>query len=192
MSIEALKGQSDFKHSPGHDLESVLHSMIGVCNYTQGPGGQFRVPLPEDVSLPVDGWYTEINRHRLARDKAIHLMAFDFCIRARLPAYWKPFADVLQGLIKATWSGVSYLEAPNVATHAKYRSILEVALKEFSNEQPCPYAYIPPNKRVLEGTSEEERPEKKRRQERGLKSLLTYHPRPDVVHNLHSWQDVDG
>ncbi len=42
MAIEALKPTPDnlFRHHAGHDLECLLNTMLTVCHYTVGPGGQ--------------------------------------------------------------------------------------------------------------------------------------------------------
>ena len=188
MAIEVLDPQPGFTHRPGHDLESLLNSMLTICHYTTGPGGQFRQPLPGDERIRFNTWFTTSNRDDLACTKSITLEAFKTRIKPHLPQYWQDFAPFLTRLIKKTWNELPYLEHPNVATHTAYRDILNEALEMYARvdkDTPCAYAFVPPSKRPREDPPPEVRHSKVRRGSKGHYKIT----RRPTVHRLQSYQE---
>ncbi len=171
MAIEVLDPQAGFTHRPGHDLESLLNTMLTICHYTTGPGGKLRQPLPNDERIRFNTWFTTSNHDDLAFIKSITLEAFKTRIKPHLPQYWQDFAPFLARLIEATWNGYPYLEHPNVATHTAYRAILKDALgmyAQIDKDTPSVYALVPPSKRPREElASDQVRHSKARRGSKG-------------------------
>ncbi|KJA18733.1 hypothetical protein HYPSUDRAFT_115895, partial [Hypholoma sublateritium FD-334 SS-4] len=104
MPLESLwmSPNTPFTHRAGHDLEGLLSTIITVCNYTSGPAGQLRAPLPGDEDMLINVWFTKEKRRYLACLKSIHLEAFDEAIQPSLPKYWEDFAPFIQRLIDVT------------------------------------------------------------------------------------------
>ena len=153
MPIESLwvVNKRAFIHRAAHDLEALLSTIITICNYTTGPGGQLRTPIPGDEDIPINSWFTKEKPQQLACDKSIHLEAFDETIAPFLPKYWEDFAPYLQSLINVTWDAKPYLTSPTTATHQAYRTILSNALKMYERTEqglPAHYAVIPTGKRL--------------------------------------------
>ncbi|KAF9477569.1 hypothetical protein BDN70DRAFT_881054 [Pholiota conissans] len=151
MAIESLKptAKNCFKHNPGHDLESLLNTMLTLCLYTTGPGGQLRVAVEGDQHIKFNKWFSISDRFDLAIAKSITLEAFELLIKPHLPEYWQDFAPFLHRLIEVTWNDKPFLMHPNCATHQAYRNILKEALEKYSTEETrplAPYAAIPINK----------------------------------------------
>jgi len=194
MALEVLNPQAGFVHQPGHDLESLLNSMLTICHYTIGPGGMLRQPIQGDDRIKFNDWFTTGNRENLAFVKSGTLEAFRSLIKPRLPQYWQDFAPFLEKLIKATWNGYPYLEQPNAATHAEYRRILIEVLEMYAQidkDMPSVYAFTPSAKRPHEELDSRVRPSKTRRGSKGVLRDATTHylesyqesaPMQDVVH----------
>ena len=145
--------KSEFNHRGGHDLECLLNTMLAICHYTVGPGGQLRKPIPGDENIKLNEWFTIHNRVGLAASKSTTLEAFKTFVEPALPEYWKDFSPYLQCLIKATWDTMPYLEKPNIATYKSYQIILEEALAYYTHnkgERPSVYASVPNTKHTLE------------------------------------------
>lgn len=152
MPIESLwaVNKRAFTHRAAHDLEALLSTIITICNYTAGPGGQLRAPIPGDENILINSWFTKEKTRELACDKSIHLEGFDETIQPDLPKYWEDFAPYLRRLIDATWDAKPFLTSPTTATHQAYRTILSDALKMYRMKEqalPAHYAVIPPIKR---------------------------------------------
>lgn len=154
MSIEALLGGASgkYKHSPGHDLESLLYTILTICHYTIGPGGQLREAKLEKKNIQLNKWFTTANRGDLANEKTVTLLSFDMYIKEGLSPYWNDFAPFLQELVNVTWDPTTrtLIGTPNIATHAAYRTILLKALafyEKVETEPLAPYAVVPTGKR---------------------------------------------
>ncbi|KAF8971030.1 hypothetical protein BDZ97DRAFT_1753385 [Flammula alnicola] len=155
MAIEALKPTDNhqFRHHAGHDLESLLNTMLTICLYTIGPGGKLRVAAAGDDEIKLNEWFTTSRRMVLAATKSITLEAFNTLITPHLPKYWEDFAPFLRELINATWDKKPFLESPNIAKHQAYRDILKRALAKYTLEEKeplAPYATLPKGKRPIE------------------------------------------
>ncbi|KJA14667.1 hypothetical protein HYPSUDRAFT_208538 [Hypholoma sublateritium FD-334 SS-4] len=164
MAIEALRGGAPgghYRHHSGHDLESLLYTILTICHYT------------------------------LAKEKAITLQAFTTYLKDGLSPYWADFAEYLQDLIKVTWdtSGVSLIEKPNIATHAAYRDILQRALNLYNQEETASlahYAVVPKAKRALVNQF---LPQAKRaRLDSANSSVESLLSRPDVVRSFQDYR----
>ena len=147
MPIESLwcASKSPFTYRAAHDLEGLLSTIITVCNYTIGPGGQLREFKAGDDEMLMNSWFTQEKTRKLACMKSIHLEAFKTCIQPDLPEYWQDFATYLHQLIEVTWDSKPFLGTPTTATHHAYRKILLQALDYYNiNEQalPAPYAVV--------------------------------------------------
>ncbi len=156
MPIESLwcASKSPFTYRAAHDLEGLLSTIITVCNYTTGPGGQLREFKAGDDEMLMNSWFTQEKTRKLACMKAIHLSAFKTCIQPDLPDYWQDFAVYLHQLIEATWDSRPFLGTPTTATHQAYRKILLQALDYYNiHEQalPAPYALVPKSMRSKPG-----------------------------------------
>lgn len=154
MAIEALlsTNSTNYRHHPGHDLESLLYTILTICHYTIGPGGQLRESKTEKKSIEFNKWFTTSDRKDLANTKTVTLLSFDTYIKTGLAPYWVDFAPFLQQLVNVTWDPTArtLLETPNIATHAAYREILLKALDFYEKEDkelPAPYAAVPKGKR---------------------------------------------
>lgn len=196
MSIEALikHGTStNYKHHPGHDLESLLYTILTLCHYTIGAGGQLRESRTETAAIELNSWFTTSNRKELANAKTTTLLAFDTYIKSGLSAYWSDFAPFLQQLVNVTWDSKSrtLLETPNIATHSAYRDILLKALAFYEKEEkglPAPYAVFPRGKRSR--TVQHLLPPQSKRLHidvAGPSSLEMILPRPTVSRNLEDY-----
>ena len=157
MSLEALKPSAagDFRHRPGHDLESLLHTMLIICTYTNGPGGNLREyvkPDDDDDGIKLDEWFGASSRKKLVEAKTFTLEAFNSFIQPHLPDYWQDFGPFLERLINATWDQQRLYEANNIATHEVYRVILKDALVKYNAEEKkelSVYAAYPKPKRTI-------------------------------------------
>ena len=157
MAIEALKvtPNTPFQLHAGHDLESLLHTMLALCTYTTGPGGQLRAGPTKIDNLPnkikLNEWYSIAKREVLAEKKASTLEAFNSFIKPYVPDYWQDFVPYLEKLIAATWDEPRLYEAKNIATHKAYRDILKAALDQYTLEEKmgklAVYGYAPKGKR---------------------------------------------
>jgi hypothetical protein len=129
-------------HTPAHDLESLLHTILGIVSFTTGPCGQVRAPKDH---VPLARWYNETDREQLRKDKAIDLISYEEEIHNHIPDYWKPFSPYLRRLVHATWPKLNPL-FESAATHDTFREILKEALTNFANlnvqETPCNYARV--------------------------------------------------
>lgn len=158
MAIETLKTSlSDkFRHHAGHDLESLLHTMVTICTYTNGPGGNLREyvkPTEGKKEIKLNEWFATFDRDALAQTKTLTLEAFNSFVKPHLPEYWQDFAPFLQRLIHVTWDKPLLYEATNIATHKAYRDILKDALDKYTAEEKkelAVYAYIPKAKRSID------------------------------------------
>lgn len=142
MAIKPLFAASEgteFKHNAGHNLESLLNTMLTVCLYTTGPCGELREDSikPREL-IKMNEWFIEKDRGRLAAVKSITLEAFSTYIAPKLPNYWTDFTPYLHRLINATWRKMPYIEQPNSATYEAYRSILKEALLKYAQEENVP------------------------------------------------------
>ncbi|KAF8342367.1 hypothetical protein F5887DRAFT_887411 [Amanita rubescens] len=154
MAIGMLAPLPGFVHTPGHDLESLLHSMLTICHYTIAASGKHRQPVPGDERINLNLWFSTKDLDQLACTKSLTLEAFNTRIKPCLPPYWQDFAPFLARLIKATWGeNYPYIEHPNIATHTAYRDILKEALEMYAQidkNTPCVYALVPSTKRPRE------------------------------------------
>ena len=134
------ENRSKFIHSQAHDLESLLHTALGIVTFSTGPCGQIRA-LGDRV--PLARWYNEIDLEQLRKDKAIDLIHHEREILNHIPEYWKPFSPYLRHLIHATWPGLDPF-SESATTHDTFREILKDALTDFTNHQeiPCNYARV--------------------------------------------------
>ena len=135
------KNCGKYIHSPAHDLESLLHTAIGIVTFTTGPCGQIRAPT-DHISLA--RWYNETDHKQLRKDKAIDLINNDNEIYNYIPEYWKPFTPYLCHFVRATWPELNPF-SDSVATHNMFREILKEALTYFATkvaETPCNYARV--------------------------------------------------
>jgi hypothetical protein len=135
------ENRGKYVHSPTHDLESLLHTAIGIITFTTGPCGQIRAPTDH---VPLARWYNEADREQLRKDKAIDLINYENEIHNHIPEYWKPFSPYLCRLVHATWPKLNPF-SESVATHDTFREILKEALTYFATkveETPCNYARV--------------------------------------------------
>lgn len=180
MAIELVQPTPTFQHRACHDLESLLNTILTICHYTVGAGGQLRQPTHGDDGMLFNKWFSTADREQLACTKSITLEAYKTRIYPRLPEYWQDFSPFLVRLIKATWDGMPYLEHPNVATHEKYREVLRDALEYFEGtERPVPYP-TGTLKRPLASTSRSQEPPSKIR--RGNQEIPTPLPLSRMYH----------
>ncbi|KAF8878790.1 hypothetical protein CPB84DRAFT_1852271 [Gymnopilus junonius] len=124
MLLASLGKGKHGKHvyGPAHDLESLLHMVIGIVTFTIGPCGQLR----------------------LHKDKAIDLINYGMEIHEYLPDYWKPFSPYVRHLVSATWPNSDPF-SESAATHEAYREILKEALTDLGAHHPeteCSYARV--------------------------------------------------
>jgi hypothetical protein len=178
------ENRSTYIHSPAHDLESLLHTTLGIVTFTTGPCGQIRVTSDH---VPLARWYNEIDCEQLRKDKAIDLIDYDKEIHNHIPEYWKPFSPYLRRLVHATWpQGNPFLES--AATHAKFREILKEALADLTTsfkETPCNYARV--TKRSRSSAADESRyPYKIFREDVNDAARL---PQLSVIKPLSEWTD---
>ncbi len=155
-SLFGCPTQRSFTHCAAHDLEALLSTIITVCNYTTGPGGQLRTPVKGDEDIPINSWFTKEKIRELACNKSIHLEGFDQTILPFLPPYWEDFAPYLQRLIDATWDAKPFLTQPNTASHQAYRTILSDAISMYQRTEqalPAHYAVTPIAKHPREPSS---------------------------------------
>ena len=156
MSIETLKYplKAPFKYHAGHDLESLLQTMLVLCTYTTGPGGQLLANPKsnsdddddDDDGIKLNEWFSLPHRNMLAERKAFTLEAYKSFIKPELTEYWQDFSPYLKQLISVTWDGPVLYESKNIATHQAYRRILKDALNYYTNNETqelAPYAAIP-------------------------------------------------
>lgn len=195
MAIESLLSTPDkpFIHHAGHDLEGLLNTILTICHYTVGPGGQLRRAVVGDEDIQLNHWFTKETRLGLACSKSITLEAFDTCIKSALPQYWLDFAPFLQRLIQATWNGYPYLENPNIATHQAYRKILTDALDMYNREEdsmPAAYAFVPAAKRLAESdTQQPPQSFKRQRTDSGPSPHIMLPDRRSDTHYLESYAE---
>lgn len=198
MAIEALKSspEEQFQHHAGHDLESLLHTMITICHYTVGPGGKLREPKPENEAkkIKLNEWFTTADRMGLASVKMLTLEAFDTFIEKHVPTYWQDFTPFLKRLIDATWNSKPFIEAHNVATHKAYRDILKEALAKYTLEEKTPlavYAFVPKAKRPNPTNNSSLRQSKRQRPNNveGSSSELELLPRRPVSQYLENYRE---
>lgn len=181
------ENRSKYIHSPAHDLESLLHTTLGIVTFTTGPCGQIRAPTDH---VPLARWYNLTDREQLQKDKAIDLIAYEKEIQDSLPDYWKPFSPYLHRLVLATWPELNPLQSGSVATHDAFREILKDALAHFTTNLPEPprnYAQIThTGKRSRSLTEKGRYPYKHRREDVGVTARL---PQFAVIKPLEEWRD---
>ena len=189
MPLASLDKENRHKyiHSPAHDLESLLHTALGVVTFTTGPCGQIRAPTDH---IPLARWYNETDREQLRKDKAIDLISYEKEILNHIPAYWKPFSPYLRRLICATWpdSNPPNALSESAATHDTFRKILKEALTNFATnhqETPCNYARVT-LKRSRSSSDEGNYPYKHRREDVTDTTRL---PQLAVIKPLSEWKD---
>ena len=191
MSLEALMSSptTPFVHHAGHDLESLLNTILTVCHYTVGPNGQLRKhETAEDSKIKLNHWFVKGDRTDLAIWKMATLEAFNTFIQPSLPEYWQDFAPFLRRLVEATWENKPFIEHPNKATHQKYRIILTDALKHYIKTETAPlaaYASIPPAKRLRPKDDEPDHGSKRQR----TGANVSFIPRGNSYHFLHSYNE---
>ena len=113
------KNRGKYIHSPAHDLESLLHTILGIVTFTAGPCGQIRAPTDH---VPLARWYNETDLEQLHKDKAIDLFGYEGEIHEHIQDYWKPFSPYLRRLVLATWPELNP-HSESVATHNAFREI---------------------------------------------------------------------
>lgn len=195
MSIEALlSGNSgNYKHRPGHDLESLLYTILTICHYTVGAGGQLREAKTETKAIELNKWFTTADRKDLAKEKSATLLAFQTYIEHGLSPYWADFAQFLQELVNVTWdpSARTLIETPNIATHAAYRSVLLRVLDLYNKEEtdpPAPYAVLPRGKRMRMYQHTFPQAKRPRLGDGPVSSAEKILPRPEVSQFLQDYQ----
>lgn len=180
-----------FVHHAGHDLESLLNTILTVCHYTVGPNGQLRKHNNAgDSKLKLNRWFVEEDRTDLAIWKTATLKAFNTFVKPALPAYWQDFAPFLHRLIETTWNNKPFIEHPNSATHQNYRNILTDALNYYIRNETdalAPYAFVPPAKRLRPEDNEPVHGGKRQRTDTG--SSVTFIPRDNRYHYLYSYNE---
>ncbi|KJA21040.1 hypothetical protein HYPSUDRAFT_120945, partial [Hypholoma sublateritium FD-334 SS-4] len=105
MAIEALMSSPTKPYLPHgrHDLEALLNTILTVCHYTEGPGGELRKHNGDgDKTLKLNRWFVEVDLVDLAIWKTATLEAFNTFIGLALPIYWQDFAPYIHRLIEAT------------------------------------------------------------------------------------------
>ena len=132
------ENRGKYIHSPAHDLESLLHTALGIVTFTTGPCGQTRVRTNH---VPLARWYNETDREQLCKDKAIDLIYYEKEIHNHIPDYWKPFSPYLRRLVRATWPELNPF-SESAATHDTFREILKEALATNLQETPGNYAQV--------------------------------------------------
>jgi hypothetical protein len=175
---------SKYIHSPAHDLESLLHTALGIVTFTTGPCGQIRATTDH---VPIARWYNETDREQLRKDKAIDLISYEKEIHNHIPDYWKPFSPYLRRLVHATWPGLNPF-SESTATHKAFREILTEALTNLATnaqETPCNYARVT-KKRSRSSGDEGRYPYKLLR---GDISDTTRLPQLAVIKPLSEWTD---
>lgn len=197
MSIEALLGgiSGTYKHNPGHDLESLLYTILTICHYTIGPGGQLREAKSEKKTIELNKWFTTANRQDLANAKTVTLLSFDRYIKEGLAPYWDDFAQFLQQLVNVTWDPTTrtLLGTPNIATHAAYRDILLKALAFYEKEETgplAPYAVVPTGKRSRSQFQVFYQSKRPRLIQHGEISGEVILPRPSISQTLGEYQSM--
>jgi len=178
------KNRDKYIHSPAHDLESLLHTVLGVVTFTTGPCGQIRAPTDH---IPLARWYNQSDREQLRKDKAIDLICHEEEILNHIPEYWKPLSPYLRRLINATWPDLKPL-SESAATHDKFREILKEALTDFATnhqESLGKYARVT-QKRSRSSSDEGNYPYKHRREDVTDTTRL---PWPAVIRPLSEWKD---
>ena len=198
MALEALMASptKPFVHHAGHDLESLLNTILTVCHYTVGPNGKLRKDSSDDSedgedssNVKLNHWFIEGDRTDLAVWKTATLEAFNTFIQPALPAYWQDFAPYLQRLINATWADKPFIEKPNTATHQGYRNILTEALNYYVQHETSPlspYASFTPAKRQRADDTEKARGAGKRQR---IGSSVSFIPRDNHYHYLQSFNE---
>jgi hypothetical protein len=178
-----IENRSKYIHTPGHDLESLLLTALGIVTFTTGPCGQIR---SQADYVPLSRWYNETDRGQLRKDKAIDLICYDNEIHRYIPDYWKPFSPYLRRLAQATWPGLNPF-SEIAATHDKFREILQDALTDLAKvqETPCNYARIT-RKRSRSSSGKGNYPYKSLR---GDVSDTTCLPQLAVIKPLSEWTD---
>ena len=68
------KNHGKYIHCPVHDLESLLHMILGIVTFTAGPCGQICAP---NEHIPLAQWYNETDLKQLHKDKAINLISYE-------------------------------------------------------------------------------------------------------------------
>ncbi|KAF8147193.1 hypothetical protein B0H34DRAFT_666850 [Crassisporium funariophilum] len=186
MPLASLGKEKHGKHvyGPAHDLESLLHTVIGIVTFTVGPCGQLRVPTDH---VPLSRWYNEIDREQLRKDKAIDLIQYTTEIHEYLPDYWKPFSPYVRRLVNTTWPNSDPF-SESAATHKAYREILKEALTDLGanhSETECSYArVIVPAKRPRSSADVGKYPYKFLQGDDAER-----HPQIAVVKPLSEWKD---
>ena len=179
-----------FVHHAGHDLESLLNTILTVCHYTVGPNGELRQNTNEDSEkIKLNHWFVEEDRTDLAVWKNATLEAFKTFIQPVLPEYWQDFAPYLRRLIESTWADKPFIEHPNKATHQRYRDILTEALNYYTKYETAPlaaYAFVPPSKRLRTDDTESTHGASKRRR---MGSSVDFVPRDNNYHYLQSFNE---
>lgn len=163
MSLEALDvTKSNFIHTPGHDLESLLYVILTVCHITDGPFGRLRVPERDKKAPPFCKWFeAQEDWEDLMREKAILLQGFDRDLGPHFSQYWQPLVPHVKQLVEATFHGLNpYYNGPNKATHETYRKMLEDALAALPVEDLHPYALLPTSAKRSRGEASQNRPSK--------------------------------
>jgi len=171
-------------HSPAHDLESLLHTALGIVTFTTGPCGQIRARTDH---VPLARWYNETDREQLRKDKAIDLISYEKEIHNHIPDYWKPFSPYLCCLVHTTWPKLNPF-SDSVATHDTFREILKEAVTHFTtNLQETPGNYAQVTRKRSRSTGDEGRyPYKHLREE---VSDTAHLPQLSFIKPLSEWTD---
>lgn len=126
MPVDSLdyQNRSSYIHTPAHDLESLLQTVLGIVSFTDGPCGSVR---PSSEHVPIARWYNDVDREQLFKDKCIDFLTYRREIEKYIPLYWSPLLPYLARLVKVTFRNDSG-SLTNQATHRAYTEILEEAL----------------------------------------------------------------
>ncbi|KAF8957875.1 hypothetical protein BDZ97DRAFT_1669192 [Flammula alnicola] len=146
MPLDALDNLNSGKyiHTPAHDLESLLQTVLGIVSFTNGPCGKCR---PHTEHIPVAQWYNEIDREQLFKDKAIDLICYNREVDSHIPEYWKPFPPYLHRLVSATWPGNNPVAMSSQASHCT-KMFLKRHLKLSKRFQKSQRNMLPPVRSV--------------------------------------------
>ena len=186
MPLDALNidNRGKYIHSPAHDLEALLQTMLGIVTFTDGPY-EARVQQ-NDVHVPMARWYNEGDREQLFKDKSFDVSHFDRDIGAYLMPYWQPLVPYLRRLVAATWTGPN---CSSHATHEAYRKILLDALEGLKKfpEVPAMYACTITKRSRSSDNDEAGRWPYKFGRGNGPRSERL--PRPAFIKKLSAWKD---
>ncbi|KJA20813.1 hypothetical protein HYPSUDRAFT_141584 [Hypholoma sublateritium FD-334 SS-4] len=186
MPLDALNidNRGKYIHSPAHDLEALLQTMLGIVTFTDGPY-EARVQS-DDVHVPLARWHNEGDREQLFKDKSFDVSHFDRDVGAYLMPYWQPLVPYLRSLVAATWTGTN---CTSHATHEAYRTILCDALEGLKKFPEVPAMYARTITKRSRSSDNDEAGRWPYKFGRGNGPGSERLPRPAFVKQLSAWKD---